>query len=139
MLVKQLVELHNGNISFLSQLDKQISKIDYSTKVDNDFMKRAVELVEENIQDPGFSVEEFCKTIFKSRPVVYHKLKALTNKSPQDFIKHIRMQKALELLTNTDLNVNEIAFSVGFTDQRYFSTSFKKVFGVSPSNYKNSF
>ena len=72
-----------------------------------------------------------------SRSVLYRKLKALLDQSPQDFIKIIRLKKAVEYLQQTDMNITEIAYQTGFSDPKYFTTCFKKHYRVSPSMYKH--
>jgi signal transduction histidine kinase/AraC-like DNA-binding protein len=109
--------------------------IGYKSKIDQDFIQKAVKIVTDNVTDPEFSVEEFCKKIFISRPVLYRKLKALTDQSPQDFIRIIRLKKAIEYMTQADMNINEAAYQAGFSDPKYFSTCFKKHYGKSPSSY----
>jgi AraC-like DNA-binding protein len=64
---------------------------------------------------------------------VNRKLKAMTGKTPSRFIRSIRLQKAVELLKTTDLNVSEIAYDVGFSDPNYFSRSFSEEFGYPPN------
>ena len=69
---------------------------------------------------------------------VYRKLKALTNRTPSQFIRSIRLQKAMKLLKSTDLTVSEIAYDVGFTDPNYFSRTFLEEYGIRPSSIKKS-
>jgi len=107
----------------------------FNSKIDQEFIQKAIKIVEDNITDAEFSVEELCKKIFISRPVLYRKLKALTDQSPQDFIRIIRLKKAIELMLHTDNNINEVAYLTGFSDPKYFSTCFKKHYGKSPSSY----
>ena len=110
-------------------------KINFKSKIDQEFIQKVVQIVHENISDSEFSVERLCKMIYMSRPVLYRKLKALLNQSPQDFIKIIRLKKAVEFLQQSNMNITEIAYSTGFSDSKYFTTCFKKHFGVSPSKY----
>ncbi|MCL4482373.1 MAG: ATP-binding protein [Bacteroidetes bacterium] len=109
--------------------------IDYKSEIDQKFIQKAVQLVNDNLNNSEFSVEEFSKQIFMSRPVLYRKLKALTDQSPQDFIKIIRLKKAVEYLQQTDLSINEVAYQTGFSDPKYFSTCFKKYYGTSPTMF----
>ncbi len=102
---------------------------------DRDLMNKAYEVVLEQYHDSEFSVEHFCRMMCVSRAVLYRKLKAYTDLSPQDFIKVIRLKKAEELLLTSVKSVKEIAYEVGFSDPRYFSVSFKKYFGKSPKEF----
>ena len=70
-----------------------------------------------------------------SQMQLYRKLKALTGKTPSQFIRSYRLQKGLELLQQGELNISEIAYDVGFTDPSYFSRVFQKEFGKSPSDF----
>ena len=70
-----------------------------------------------------------------SQPNLYRKIKALTDQSPADFIKTFRLQRADPLLKTHSKNISEVAFETGFISPGHFSTSFKKYFGVSRSEY----
>ena len=108
---------------------------DIRSNADKELMEKILDLVMQRFNDSEFSVEIFCREIGISRPVLYRKLKAYTDQSPQDYIKIIRLKKAEELLLNTTKSVKEIAYEVGFSDPRYFSVSFKKYFGQSPTDF----
>ena len=90
-------------------------------------------IVEKHLDNPDFSVPQFCREAGMSRTQLHRKLKALTNKSATIFIRSIRLQKAKELLETTDLNVSEVAYEVGFSNPSYFSTSFFEEFNINPS------
>lgn len=102
---------------------------------DISWLKTATEIIVEKISDPQFSVEMLSSLMNMSRPVLFRRFKAITNESPQHYINQIRLRKAVELLNKKNLNINEVAFECGFGDAKYFSTSFKKHFGKSPSDY----
>ena len=72
-----------------------------------------------------------------SQMQLYRKLKALTGQTPSLFIRSVRLQKAMQLLKTTDLNISEIAYEVGFNDPAYFSRTFHEVFGAPPSGFRN--
>ncbi len=110
-----------------------ISKMDYKSKLDKAFMEKVVAIIEKRLGDSEFSVNELCGELAMSRSSVFNKVKALTGKGPNDVIKAMRLDKAHELLLSRELNVGEVAFSVGFSDPKYFSTCFKKQFGLSPN------
>lgn len=110
-----------------------ISKMDYKNKQDKAFMEKVVGIIEKRLGDSEFSVNELCAELAMSRSSVFNKVKALTGKGPNDVIKAMRLDKAHELLLSRELNVGEVAFSVGFSDPKYFSTCFKKQFGLSPN------
>ena len=105
----------------------------YTNQLDKEFLDKAIKIIEEELANSDFSITEFCKILGMSRTSVYNKIKTLTNQSPNDFIRIIRLNKAKELLKTKKYTVSEIAYMTGYSDPKYFSTSFKKQFGISPS------
>lgn len=101
--------------------------------VDKLFLEKAIKVVEKNISNDKFSVEEFSSEMNLSHSQLHRKLKALINQSAIQFIRSIRMQRALELLQSNSGNVSEIAWMVGFGDPSYFTKTFSKHFGYLPS------
>jgi DNA-binding response OmpR family regulator len=108
------------------------------TSVDEQFLKRAVEIVEENISDPQFNVPKLIAELGTSRSALYRKLRALVDQSANEFIRSIRLKRAAQLLVQNQLTVSEISYRVGFNDPQYFSKSFKKEFNMTPTNYAYS-
>lgn len=119
---------------FLKYTDRE-AKFDFKSKIDQDFIQKAVQIVHDHLDDSDFSVEKFCKLLYISRSALYRKLTALLDQTPQDFIKVIRLKKAVEYLQQSGLNVSEIAYRTGFSDPKYFTTCFKKHFGLSPTRF----
>lgn len=107
------------------------------TQRDQKFLEQAIKIVENEMADPAFGVQEFVKMMGVSRSLLHKKLTALTDQSATEFINHLRLKKALHLLQNTDMNISEIAYSVGYNDPKYFSRVFSKQYGESPSEYMN--
>jgi AraC-like DNA-binding protein len=105
---------------------------------DEVFMQKAMGIIEMNMENPGFGVPQFVEGVGLGRTQVYNKTKALTGKTINEFILHIRMRRAAQLLKQSNKSITEIAISCGFNDQSYFSTSFKKYFSVSPSSFRSS-
>ncbi|GAO29061.1 helix-turn-helix domain-containing protein [Geofilum rubicundum] len=91
--------------------------------------------MEKSYSNPEFSVELFSDAMFVSRSLLYKKLKALVDLSPNDFITIYRLKKSLPLLSSKELSVNEVAYTVGFNDPKYFSRVFKKFYKKTPSEY----
>lgn len=117
-----------------ANLDNQENEgIDYTSAIDRKFMARVNDILASKIDNFEFSTNDLYRELGMSRTVVYNKLKALTGHAPSDYIRIIRLNKALELLKTREFNVSEVAFKVGYADPKYFSTSFKKQFGMSPS------
>jgi AraC-like DNA-binding protein len=92
-------------------------------------------IIDRNIANPGFNIENFTNEIGMSRASLYRKIKLLTNYSANEFIKNYRLQVALKYLRETDLSISAISYKLGFNDPAYFTNCFKKVFKVSPSVY----
>ncbi|MCE5332168.1 MAG: response regulator [Bacteroidales bacterium] len=109
------------------------------TSMDEKFVKKAVALVEANIANSNFLVEDLCREMGMSRVYFYKKILSLTDKTPSEFIRFIRLKRATDLLEKSQLFVNEVAYQVGFNDPKYFRKYFKDEFGISPSEYKKKF
>ena len=106
--------------------------------LDSKFMAKAMSSVEKHMSDPELNVELLSREIGVSRVQLFRKIKGLTSKTPNKFIRQIRLQKAAQLLRQTDLSVTEITYEVGFTDLHYFRKVFQKHFGLLPSHYRKS-
>jgi signal transduction histidine kinase/DNA-binding response OmpR family regulator len=104
--------------------------------VDEKFIQQALEVVEKNIANPNFSVEELSRELCMSRVALYKKLLGLTFKTPVEFIRSIRLKRAAQLLEKSRLTIAEIAYEVGFNDPKYFSRFFKAEFNMLPSAYQ---
>ena len=100
----------------------------------SDFIEKVTKLVIDNLSDSDFNIDQLCREMAMSRTLFYLRLKSYTGKSPQDFIRVIRLERAASLLRN-GRPVTEAAVLTGFDNPKYFSTVFKKYFGVSPSKY----
>ncbi|TXI33753.1 MAG: hybrid sensor histidine kinase/response regulator [Niabella sp.] len=107
----------------------------FQNNIDNDFLDKVISIIDEHIDDPNFGVDMLSRKLAMSTPVVYKKLRALTNMSVNGFIKQQRFKKAAILLLQKNLTINEVSFAVGYDDRKYFSREFKKYFGVVPSEY----
>ncbi len=99
------------------------------------FLQRVIRVIEENMAEPDFNVELLAREIGMSHSVLYRKVVALTGKPINDFIKSIRLQRAAQLLKQSNLQIVEISDRVGFSNSKYFSTCFKAEFGKTPSEY----
>jgi signal transduction histidine kinase/ligand-binding sensor domain-containing protein/DNA-binding response OmpR family regulator len=105
---------------------------------DERFLKKLMNIIDEQMENPEFGVVALGTEIGMSKSVLYKKICALTNLSPADFIKSMRLKKAADLLQQKILSVNEVAVLVGFNDRKYFSREFKKMHGKSPSEIATS-
>lgn len=120
--------------SFLKRAEVEPEKISISS-MDDKLMKSAIKVVEENIANPDFSVEELSRELGMSRVHLYKKLLALTGKSPIEFIRIIRLKRASQLLKESQMTVAEVAYEVGFNNPKYFTKYFKMEFNILPSHY----
>jgi len=102
---------------------------------DDRFITSALDLVERNISKIDFSVEEMSHALHMSRAGLYKKIYALTGKTPIEFVRDIRLQKAARLLENTNLTISEIAYEVGF-NPKSFTKNFKSFYKMPPSEYQ---
>lgn len=104
-------------------------------KQKSDFMDTVTRHLLNHISESEFTVDSLCREMAMSRTVFYVKLKSYTGKSPQEFIRAVRLERAAVLL-RAGHHVGDVAGEVGYDNAKYFSTAFKKYFGVSPSKYK---
>lgn len=102
--------------------------------MDQAFVEKATRLVLDNLSDTGFTIDRLCQEMAMSRTLFYGKLKTLTGQGPQDFMRLIRLEQAALYLKQGD-SVLDVSVKTGFVNVKYFSTVFKKYFGVSPSKY----
>jgi len=105
-------------------------------RTDEDFVREAVEVLEKNIANADFSVDEWAREMGLSRTSMYKKILSSTGKTPIGFIRSFRMQRAAQLLEKGRHNVAEVAYMVGFNNPKYFARYFKEVYGVLPSVYQ---
>jgi len=105
------------------------------TSLDEQFIEKALDLVEKNMAKADYTVEELSHNLGLSRTLLYKKILALTGKPPLEFIRTLRLKRAAQLLQKSQLNVSEVAFRVGFNDPKYFRKHFKNEFGILPSRY----
>ncbi|GHN00844.1 hypothetical protein WSM22_23330 [Cytophagales bacterium WSM2-2] len=103
------------------------------------FLKKCRSIVDTHLSDFSFSVEIMADEINLSRTQLFRKTKALTGLSPNEFIKDLRLKKAEELIRLRTDSISQIGYSVGFSDQSYFTKCFKKQFGITPSDYATKF
>jgi DNA-binding response OmpR family regulator len=104
-----------------------------------EFIERCIEIVEEHIDNPDFTVNMFCKAIGMSHPALYKKVKAVSGLTVNVFVRYIRLRKAAELLITTNKTITEVAYITGFNDIRYFREQFYELFKINPSAYIKSY
>lgn len=135
--IHKMLELRKARQDvFKKQIELKPSDITI-TSLDEKLIRKAIKYVEDNINRSELSVEELSKELGMSRVHLYKKLLSITGKSPIEFIRTIRLKRAAQLLRESQQNVSEIAYQVGFNNPKYFSKYFKEEFGVLPSAYQN--
>ena len=108
------------------------------TSTDELFLQKAIEVVEKNITNPEFDTNLFLESMNMSRTVLYTKLKALTGQNLSTFIRIIKLKRAGQLISETNMNISQVAYEVGFNDLKYFRKCFKDFFKKLPSEYRIS-
>lgn len=107
-----------------------------TTSLDEEFVKKALECVEKNMDNPDYSLENLSTELGLSKTHLNRKLAAIINMKPLQFIRSVRLKRAAQLLVNSQYNVNEIADMVGFNTLKYFNRYFKEEFGMTPTQYR---
>ncbi len=140
--ISELTARIKSLLSFNERLKKKFSQIitlapEDVVIEDRDaiFLTKLVKIVEDNIDNESFTVENLQSEIGMSRMQLHRKLKALTNQSANDFIRSIRLKRAAQLLQQPGIQISEAAYRSGFNHLSYFSKCFKDQFGVLPSEY----
>ncbi|MFH6604539.1 response regulator [Maribacter algicola] len=132
--MENLMRLRN-NIKLKYRQGFVLKDIPFSD-MDEAFLKRLQQILDENIMNPQLSSKDLAKKMNVSRTQLHRKLKALAGRSTTEFIRNNRLQLAIKLLVDSRLTIKEIAYNVGFNTPSYFVTSFKKDLGVTPSTYR---
>ncbi|MBQ6681214.1 MAG: response regulator [Prevotella sp.] len=118
--------------------DAQHYRLDAPQIVDADkeMMERLMAYLEEHIGDADLRIEDLADAVNLGRSVFYGKVKSVVGMTPVDFVRHLRIQRAEQLVVKSKSSFSEIAYSVGFSDPKYFSKCFKKETGMTPSEYR---
>ena len=123
---------------FSSEGNFLASEITFSS-LDEQLLKKAFKIVEDNIANEQFDIQFFCSELGVSRTMLFTKVKAWTNFTPNEFIHEIRMKRAAYFLEQNKMNISQISYKVGFNNPKYFSKCFQKKYGETPSQYMNRF
>ena len=102
---------------------------------DERFMRLTMKVVEKNLAERGFDVQALAHGVMVSRRQLFRKFKALLDCTPNVFIRNMRLKRAAELLSESQLSILDVTFAVGFSDPKYFRTVFRRHFGMLPSRY----
>lgn len=141
ILLSKIKNLLSQQEQFKKTYQKQVQAqpVEIPTASANDiFIQQILAIIEKNMSNPDFSVEELSREMFMSRGALYKKMFSLTGQTPIEFIRSIRLQRAGQLLEKGEMTVAEVAYEVGFNNPKYFSKYFKMTFNVLPSAYQGS-
>lgn len=130
---RELLRMRYANLDI--EAKSMVPSANGTNSLDWKFISNAKKIVDENINNPEFSVDVLCESSGMSRTSFYCKLKALTGQSPTEFIRVMRLKRATELLKEGRYAINEISDMVGFSETKYFREVFKKYYKMSPSRY----
>ena len=125
---------------FKNQIVFEVKDLNY-TSLDEDFIQRAINCVNNHLEDPNFDQAQFADEMLTSQSTLYKKLKSLAGLNTSSFIRNVRLKAACRIMEEKGINirVSELAYAVGFNDPKYFSSCFKKEFGMLPSEYIERF
>ncbi len=130
---KKISEKSKTKINFIPE-DKNIDSID------DLFVRKAYEVLDKNFDDPEFTAQVFKKEMSMSHSGLYRKLKQLTGKSSNEFIRDYRLKRAAQIIKqNSGLLISEVCIKTGFNDPKYFSKCFKQVYSISPSEFAKKY
>ena len=133
--VKNLINIREKLKSRYTQELILIPKDISLTNVDELFLQKLQKILDENLTESTFNVQDFSSALGMSRMQLHRKLKALTGLTATEFIRSQRLKLAAELLKKSDANISEIGYTVGFNDHSYFAKCFKEAYGCSPTDY----
>ena len=125
--------------SFLQQHIIQAGQVQalantHSSK-DKEFLNQLALLLDENLSNPDLDVDFICRRLVMSRTKLYQTIKNITGQSITDFIRSVRLQKAVQIMTEEDVSITDVMYRVGMQTQSYFTKAFKKEFGKTPTQF----
>ena len=140
VFASQNSELNNSQSAqptTLVQANVSTSRAQNSASADARLLAKITEAVEAHIADSEFNVTRLQETLGLGSKLLYRKVKQMTGKTPVEFIRHIRMQRAALLLRDGRFSVSEVMYMVGFSNASYFSKVFQKTYGITPNDYSH--
>lgn len=119
---------------YLKGAHVEAKELVHSTK-DREFIDRLLAVIEEQLSNPDLDVEHICMQIGMSRTGLHQKIKSITAQSISEFVRSVRLRKAVQIMTEEDVLLTEVMYRVGIQTQSYFTKAFKKEFGKTPSQF----
>lgn len=140
-IIRLLEERQKWRTALLNKLQEGnllLSAPDKVENMDDLFLRKFLTRLEEVYADPEFNVERLSDTLGLSRGHLHRKIKELTGTTPVDFLRNYRLKKAAALLRQKQMNINEIAYSTGFSSAAYFAKCFKAAYDLTPKEYQHT-
>lgn len=138
LLIARVAGILKSKNSLQKYFYNEITLNSSNTKISSeyrDFLQECIKIVESHITDPNFSIQVLADEIGMSRSNLFNKIKSISGRSSNSFIRFIRLRKAAEIFINTDNTISETMFMVGMNDIKYFREQFNKLFNMNPSEY----
>lgn len=133
----QLLELRQRLQARYRALEEMLPDTEeVAVRQEDQFIVRIRENINDHMDEEEFGISELCMDIGASRSQLHRKIKALTGRSTSSFVGYIRLLHAKKLLANSSLNITQVAYECGFRDPHYFSTCFRKEFGMPPKEFR---
>lgn len=102
---------------------------------DKEFMDKLLSIIDKELSNPDLEIDLLCNAIGMSRTKLYHKIKEISGQAPNEFIRSIRLKKAIEIMTHEDVLLTEVIYRIGIQTQSYFTKAFKKEYGKTPTQF----
>jgi signal transduction histidine kinase/DNA-binding response OmpR family regulator len=130
-----IIQRNNLRQKYLRQAELHPTEVAVNS-IDKLFLEKAIKFVEDNLDDPEISIEDFASILAMSRSQLYRKFIAVLGEKPNEFIRKYRLKRAADLIKQDFGNVTQVAFEVGFNDPAYFAKCFKKLYKMNPFEYE---
>ena len=134
--IRNLVQLNQTLKDTYTRQLKVVMPVAEVESEDEQLLLKVIQYIEANINNDQLTVEELSKHLFMSRASLYNKIVQLTGETPVEFIRSIKLNKAADLLKNSDMKIAQIGYAVGFSTPNYFTRAFKAKFNLLPSEYQ---
>lgn len=133
--VEKLIESRNLMRKYFQTEKELLPERIALNSIDQEFLKKIMNFMEANMGNESYWVDQLAADMNTSRSTFFRKLKKLIGQSPNDFMRIIRLKRAVQLLEQNELTISQVSYKVGFSDPGYFGKCFRKVYGDSPSNF----
>ncbi|WPU96109.1 two-component regulator propeller domain-containing protein [Mucilaginibacter sabulilitoris] len=138
LLIARIKSMLKGRSTLKNYFFNEITLKNNSLKIPveySEFLAKCIRIIESHLEDESFSLKAFTDEIGMSRSKLFRKIKSISGLSSTEFIRYIRLRKGAELMIQTDLQIKEIAFKIGFQDIKYFREQFNRLFEMNPSDF----